>query len=229
MPARRTEANIIDVGTNIWQSECVWAGTTSGGTRWCETKRSRGSLWRRRRAGERWERFGTAPCIVLIDRWAFTRMITRLKFHRESIFTIVKTSRVQLGRMEDATSERIDEDTLFLCCCAWEMQKLSFLFVILTKTLIFYVFLVASNWNSCFSIILPESLKARIRKAGIYLLALYIEYTSEKFVAFNYDTRRHWLLGKSIFISIDIYFNLYQLRCKAYTLMPGFKIRYFST
>jgi len=41
MPTLETEGNIINVGTNIWQSESIRARTTSRESRWYETKRSR--------------------------------------------------------------------------------------------------------------------------------------------------------------------------------------------
>lgn len=55
--------------------------------------------------------FGTVPHIVLIDRRAFMEMITRLKFDRESIPAVAKTSRVRGRRNFEG---EIDEGTLFL-------------------------------------------------------------------------------------------------------------------
>lgn len=57
---------------------------------------------RDRQEGNGDRRFGTVPHIVLIDRRALQGMITRLKFHRESILAVAKTSRVRSGRTGDA-------------------------------------------------------------------------------------------------------------------------------
>lgn len=63
--------------------------------------KQRGVANRQERNGK--ERFGTVPHIVLIDRWALRGMITRLKFHRESILAIAKS---RVGKNERCNFKR---------------------------------------------------------------------------------------------------------------------------
>lgn len=71
---------------------------------------------------------------------SFTGMITRLKFHRESIFAIVKTSRVQPGKNGRRDLRKDRRGYIISAVTGSAETFVSFLFVILVKSLIFRIF-----------------------------------------------------------------------------------------
>lgn len=110
-------------------------------------------------------------------------MITRLKFHRESILAIAKTSRVRKNERRDFERGRgrerqrvhyfhhyIREVNFHICCIAPRQKLLSSTFFSTVKSVI----------EILVSIIFPESWKLIFREIDIYPSAFYVEYTSEK-------------------------------------------------